>query len=178
MRKNLKKIIIAAVAVVVLVGAYFALKLIPDKSTQEGDGATTSTGQQLVVADDAIASAHIINSKGEITIRKSESRTWKVDQLEGYDTDYDQITAAITSLENMAATQVVQEEAEDLAEYGLSEPSATVKVTFGDGTAYTYELGNASPLGDGYYIKEKDHNKVYLTSTDVGTIMLLSLIHI
>ena len=174
MRKNLKKIIIAAVAVVVLVGSYFALKLSPDQNAGGETGSGTG-GQQLVVADDAIASAHIVNAKGEVTIRKSESRTWKVDELEGYDTDYDQITAAITSLENMAATQVVQEQADDLAEYGLDKPSATVEVTFGDGASYTYELGNASPLGDGYYLKEKDKNKVYLTSTDVGKVMLGSL---
>ncbi len=132
MRKNLKKIIIAAVAVVVLVGVYFALKMIPDKETADTGGAGTSS-EKLVVADDAIASAHITNSLGEITMRKTESRTWKVDQLEGFDADYDQITAAITSLENMAATQVVSEDAQDLSEYGLDNPSATAEVTLGDG---------------------------------------------
>ena len=58
-------------------------------------------------------------------------------------------------------------EVENLADYGLTNPRATVEVSFKDGSSYEYSLGDVS-AGDSEscYMSGKDSNNVYVVSVD------------
>ena len=52
---------------------------------------------------------------------------------------------------------------ENLSEYGLDKPAATVSVTYEDGEVYDYYIGNAvNGKNNKYYMCAKDSSNVYV----------------
>lgn len=69
---------------------------------------------------------------------------------------------------NIIASQTIAEEPEDLAMYGLDQPAAVVSLHHVNGQTFRYLLGNATPTGDGWYLKEEEHPAVYLVNETTG----------
>lgn len=59
---------------------------------------------------------------------------------------------------------IVSQNEKNFEQFGLSSPK-TVKVNLKDGTNRIFEIGNMTPLNDGYYLKEKDKSIIYKSST-------------
>lgn len=81
------------------------------------------------------------------------------------------IKASADSMANMAASanvlvaeKLIEENAKNLADYGLDKPVCTVTTAYSDGKEHTFEIGNQNPTKDGYYVKDKGSAKVYLVS--------------
>jgi hypothetical protein len=79
----------------------------------------------------------------------------------------------VSELMNLSAQSIVNENATNLAQYGLKDPE-TITAFMKDGKAYTVEVGNQLPSGNGTYLKLKGENKVYNTNSETGNILTIS----
>lgn len=74
----------------------------------------------------------------------------------------------VTYSYTMIANRVVEENAEDLAPYGLAEPQLEVVYEYRDGTSSTLHVGNRA-VGNYYYVTLNDSRDVYMVYGNVFT---------
>jgi len=84
-------------------------------------------------------------------------------------TDQERARLVFKTASRMPAARVVDEEAKDLAQYGLEEPAfGTVTFTTVEGEDHTLYFGDASPLSSedtpSRYVRRQGDNKVYLVT--------------
>ena len=61
-----------------------------------------------------------------------------------------------------AAARLVLETAENPADFGFGEANTTVSAAYSDGSSFAFEIGDLSPSGEGYYVRETGKNAIYL----------------
>lgn len=57
-------------------------------------------------------------------------------------------------------------------EYGLDNPQASMTITAKNGTSHTLEIGKEIVSGNGYYVRLKDRDSVYIMNSYVGRYIL------
>ncbi|MBM6926785.1 DUF4340 domain-containing protein [Pseudoflavonifractor phocaeensis] len=93
----------------------------------------------------------------------TRSDGWSYDGDENFPVDGDRMDSMLTLFENLTAAFVI-EAPEDVAQYGLDDPTCTINLTAGD-TDYTITLGDYSTMDAQRYLSIGDGN-VYLVETD------------
>lgn len=172
MSSKTKGLIIGLVFAVCLGVVFLALKLTEPKEDTgtTSDSSTSSTEEvnyiydfEQAAVEKVVVTNLFIDEKynGEMNIEKLDDTTWQVAEAEGFS----QATSYTSALANCASTikynTLVEENAEDLAKYGLTEPNAQFTVTFTDGTERSVSIGNVSPQAEYYYVCETGKNTVY-----------------
>ena len=78
------------------------------------------------------------------------------------------ITSSITSLSTLVADRLITENAEDLAQYGLDNPTKKIIITMEDGSTIELLIGNEILSEGNFYAKLSSDNNVYmLTGTKI-----------
>lgn len=115
-----------------------------------------------------LASLTVENSEGGYTIRPTEPgvESYRVEELRDLSFNHDAVKYTV----QQAFDPVVSKEVgpvEDLAEFGLKDPSATITMRFDDGTAVVCLLGDAAPSDeDSRYLCLQGSDYVYLVGSD------------
>ncbi len=181
MSKRIRNLIIAAVALLVVgIGVATVLFLLPEPDAPVTDDTPTEPTEApaIVIVDkrtdangktvsDPVTTLEIVNAKDTFTVSKNDDGTMCVEQYADLPVD----ASAVESLCNSAAylTAVLTPEAkEDDAAYGLASPSATVHVTYHDGTTDTIVFGDPSKGSDGYYCRREGDETLYLVDPTVA----------
>jgi len=119
----------------------------------------------FVVQADAIEELTVAPAGGESsTLRKSEGG-WDLVEPSAADADDVAVENLAQALASLEIQRVVNDNAVDLAQYGLAEP--TVDVGFraaGDTTPTHLMLGDKTPAGTEVYARTGDGNRVFLIS--------------
>lgn len=63
---------------------------------------------------------------------------------------------------NMTATELIEENAADLAAYGLDQPALTVTMNYRDGSKAVWKFGKQAPTSNGYYMCEGNTKTVFM----------------
>lgn len=179
MDKKKKALIIGAVVLVLLVGVMVFLLLTQDQATKGKDESSSeSTAAEtfpLIEENvDNFTSLEMTNAGGNYIMNSSgegEEKTYGIEELKGYPEQDSNYSYAAETLSTLEASKKVLDTVEDKAEYGLDEPSATAKVSFGD-TTYTLYLGDETPgeTGEYYFMMDGD-DALYTVAEAVGTLM-------
>ncbi|WP_310604348.1 DUF4340 domain-containing protein, partial [Anaerosporobacter sp.] len=82
----------------------------------------------------------------------------------------DYITAILDKLVSLEASKIVVEKAEDLAEYGLENPSVIVHILSEDGSDFELNFGDSLSSSSGYYVNLADEEVVYAVATGVRSV--------
>lgn len=198
MKKNIRNLIIAASAAVILGGVVAAVMLIPEsKEINESDNRSTVLFDKTNCIPEQIT---VKNSGGEFNLlafdysgqvpKDKTSIVITTDQyIEGYTDDggeeiYVEYTMQehedlklsktltdkmYSELKNMTALKTIDKSSSKYSEYGIDEPASTVSVTYSDDSSYTILLGNESPEGQGVYVKIEGDENVYLVDKTTVT---------
>ncbi|MBO4368207.1 MAG: DUF4340 domain-containing protein, partial [Clostridia bacterium] len=67
----------------------------------------------------------------------------------------------------MTASRVIEENAEDMAVYGLDKPQVQAVFEYHDGTTMTINVGNKIPAGNYYYVTLDDSRTVYMVHGNI-----------
>lgn len=166
MKKNIRIMIIAIAAVVILVAMLLILMNLPSSDGGDGSNAASSTSISLntKTADD-VSKVEIKNSSGSYTVEIESTDSYSVEGLDGLELDSTPITALKSDSAGVAATQVVEEQAEDLSIYGLDSPKAEASITYKDGETLSLAVGNDAAGNAGTYVTVNGEDKVYLFSS-------------
>lgn len=175
MNSKFKGIIVCAVVLVCLGATLAILKLTgadTDDSSSESDSSEKSTSSeedesvQLVDREaNDVAELTAENKNGSFTYyRDTETgkETFGIKELDGLELNENMVSDLAEDAAQLTAYKSVEENAEDLAKYGLEEPEAVFTVKFSDGEERAFEIGDEAPQNRYRYLKEKDSNDVYM----------------
>ena len=161
-----KSIIILLVVLIALCGATYALFSWEGVSEENTDNDLSSEDTIYIYNgnEDELSKINVILPDDEFEFVKLEEDKWQITGLEGTSIKNYSITMLASDVSKLTAKSVVEENASDLAKYGLDNPTHIISGTFGD-TVKTFYGGNATPLNDGYYFKDADSDTVYTVYT-------------
>lgn len=166
MSKRYKNLLIGSVVLMVLVVALVVLAV---TSMNDGEGETSSdisTTSVVLFKHDAddVLSIDVTNATGNYRVKRLGTSKWAVEDLVDYSIDTSATSSIANSAASVTAADTVEQEAEDLSKYGLTQPQATVKVAINDAENTTHEflVGNAAPTGNQYYVCLKGEKTVYV----------------
>lgn len=154
MSKNKQILIFSGIGILVLAAVAAILMLTAPKEEQapEEETTVTETDESLVIADakSPLTKLTVTNSSGtyEITDSGEKDATdeiiYTIKDISSAPLLTDNLGKAVENASSMTAAQFV-EETDDLKKYGLSEPKATVKAEFSDGTSHSFMIGDDVP---------------------------------
>lgn len=163
MNKRVRNLIICLVVLCVIGGALFLLlKLGGGESENPSSASSASNAIKLVNKKQSAAELiKVKNETGEYEIKKTED-SWTIEEYSALPLNTSFLTQYATAVTYTTADQVIEENAEDLAKFGLDKPQAVIQTTYNDdNSTFTLEIGDKAPLEAGYYVKTGDSNKVY-----------------
>jgi hypothetical protein len=171
MSKKMRNLIIGAVVLLLLIAALVILLLNPtqtEEETSSEETSYTSTVVSLIESDaDSVKEISVQNAAGGYTIVRTRPASDDSDAVYSIEelADFTQLTSEYTSLIgqfcNFSATRLIEENAPDIAKYGLSSPAYTISMVYDDGTEHTILVGNLLSTGSGYYMMFDDDGNVY-----------------
>lgn len=174
------RLLIAVTAIVAVLAILLAV-LLPLLS--EGTGDSSASSQTLSTPEDVyplydrtddkqeviVHSIAIQNPDDQYTIRYNKTdRQYRID---GY-ADIALSTSDIETLVGIATTLNGYDKiktVENLSDFGLDKPSATVDITYHDDTSATLLIGNETPDHQGYYARMKDNDEVVMINADTAS---------
>ncbi len=166
MQAKKKQLIIFAVVFVVLLAAVVVLLLLPNGEDETAETSSTTSSSDSITLwtyeDSDVVSISVENPYGDFTMVPDGEDSFIIEELSAYDAYTTKYTYFTSSVLELAAESVVEESAEDLDKYGLSDPQATVVITLEDGTVSTFMLGDVSVDDVSYYGKVEGDDTVYL----------------
>ena len=197
MKPATRNLLILGVCIVALGGALAAL-LLTDGDAEASSTSSALEDIALLNKEEAdVASIEVKNTTGLFTIVPSEKQpeasaagtssetdgeaddgaasseaepeiTFTVQELEGLPQDSYAVKTAAEGGWKLFATKKIGT-VSNPSDFGLSTPQATVTVTFRDGSAYGYEIGNASVEDStAYYVRGQDAEEVYVANVPLS----------
>ena len=168
--KLYKNAIILLLVLAVLGGAYyFVLKWEPKKETVKNDTVSIFKTEKENISEISIDS---INGK---YVFYREGEEWKVKDNSSIKLNQSKVDTLAYDIATINAEQVVEENPQDLAQYGLDSPTSTVEVKLTDGSIKKFFIGNKTPTKTAYYFKDNDVNTVYTVYSGKGESLSSSL---
>lgn len=179
--RNFKKLLIPAIVLVVLIGAYFIITNLPEPENNDTDNTSRVERPQIFNFDKSELSEILIEKENEVmqfryvTVQVEEETTdvngkvvketversvWQAVQPEGMNVNSSSIDTIAWNANTLKAEKLIEENPSNLAEFGLDKPT---KLTFSmkDGTKYILHVGAKTPTGGAYYAKSANDTAVY-----------------
>ena len=115
----------------------------------------------FAVESDKIEEIAIRSESGDKTTLRKSGTEWQIVDPVTARPDSAEVSGLTTNLASLEVQNVVQENATDLAAYGLDKPR--VEVTFkAGGQPHTLQIGQKTPPGTDLYARRANENKVFL----------------
>lgn len=155
---NLRGLLAAAVVLAALgIGVYFSNK---QEAEKEKKGPVSDSPKVLTIAEDQMQQIEIVKRDGKPTILKKTDK-WQITAPETLAVDPDAVNGLVNTLKDMNSDRLVEENATNLAEFGLTQPQLQVSVTKKDGKVTKLLIGDETATSSGYFAKLGGENKVY-----------------
>ncbi len=180
MKNKTVKLILAVAALAVCCGAYVGVKTyVSRQEGQEAQNSEKKNSEETVfeaLAGD-IKEVSFMIDKNEVAFEKKDD-IWKKKDEEEFPVNQTTLDEAVSFLTDIESDRVL-EEAENLEQYGLDEPSNTIKITVKDSetegdseeseeSETTLRIGDLNESSNQYYVsKGEDRNTVYLVDSGV-----------
>jgi hypothetical protein len=187
MKSNIRNLVIVAVCIVVLGGALLALKLTGNDKAASSSASSTASIELVSKKSEDVVSMNVVNRKGSYTLvpvktpktssassgasssaSSSSEPVYTVKELGGCPINTSATESVVKNGFSLVASKNLGT-VSSLAEFGLSDPQATVKVQFSDGSSYDYKIGKTSATdSSAYYMCGLNSDNVYIVSVDQG----------
>ena len=163
----MRRLVTLAVASIIIIGLLLALFVIKNSKEIKPvvDKETEQKEKKVIPIDESDITGIGIKKGGEylkISRDKGNPKKW----LHNYPYDiainqekmnnYHRYVAAIISI------RTISEKLENLKQYGLKQPQATIRVNSKTNTTYVLSVGSKAPSGEGYYILDSNKNVIHL----------------
>ncbi len=100
-------------------------------------------------------------------VRKSE-KEWTLMAPRQLDADSDELNRIASSATNIRRENVIEQNAADLAKFGLDPPQSSLKLKTKDGKEYAIDFGNTNPTGSSAYAVIQSKRDVFLVSSSAA----------
>ena len=163
MKKKTKNLILLVSVMVLLLGGYLLMGLIPE----EDAGQSVETESDIIeiteftAAD--IASYHYKNPQYEIGFDITEKGYVHQEDPE-FPVNDAAVELQLSILESLHSSREIT--GTDKAEYGLVDPMVSISVVLQDGAKRNFAIGDKALFEDAYYVSDEENNKIYLVSSE------------
>lgn len=163
MEKQKKQLLLLVGALILVIGAWFGVSLIPD----EDESQETMSYQVSDLEKEAVTKLTYTNEQGTFSFTK-EGEEWTYEADNSVDIEESTIENMIGKLASYASENQITE-VEDMSLYGLDEPQYTILLSDGTNT-YTMLVGDYNATTYTYYMcLESEPSIVYtVQSSDVA----------
>lgn len=146
-------------------GLYLALVEVPNAEKKDQE----ATRSKLVVPFkvEEVEEFDLIKKSGTIQIKRNPNdSTWNISKPLSLKGDDGIINHLLLTVEEAKITRVVDEAPQNLADFGLQDPSLKIALRFKSKESKILLVGELSPLGRDTYIKLADEERVLLSFLD------------
>lgn len=171
---NKKSIIILTVVLVVLIGAFFAVKYLWVEEEQLSTSDNSQIIEVFTTAKENVVRIDVRLTEESFSFLYKDDK-WVLESDETVRLKNSNVDYLCIDLCGIYAQDCIEENASDLTKYGLDTPSGIYTVTLSDGTSKTFCLGNMDPVGRTYYFKMDDSPAVYTVYASKGQSLLNNL---
>lgn len=165
MKKQKKQFLGMLLILAVLAAAYGGIHVYNQKQEEKEAG---EEAEKLTVADfktdDVTAFSYVLG--GQVYAYTKTDGEWIWDGDISLTLDTSQIDVMLDAVTGLTAESEITD-GEDLAQYGLENPSGIITLTTADGTT-TLQLGDKNAVTGQYYLKVAESDKIYLVSRDLS----------
>lgn len=164
MKKQVLILIVCLVFAAGLGGAlYFLMSYEPEEeSSQSSAPDTTVKLLDKTVYD--LDTLSVQNDADSFVIKNLGDSKYTIEGLEQIPLNNSMLSSTANSGIQLSAKSIVAQDAQNLADFGLADPSITYTAKYTDGSSFSLELGNEAPGGNGIYGRTPDSQTVYLFS--------------
>lgn len=196
--KSLKTIIIAGVILVVFVLASVIIINIPQASKPEAEEETSQAPAEAVYVInrdyDTLERFVVVPTKRQVDedtdyAYAAESLDVRVnretDEKGGVSYSYDvspdpgkfeydssKFRSMLYTLTSISAINLVEEDAKNLSDYGLDDPTAVIETYYSDGSQVDIIIGSEAPVDENYYCMTSDSGDVYTIGSYVDSLLV------
>lgn len=164
MKKKKIKMIVSAVCLVVLLIAYVGIKsFVAEQELKEAEENLQETEMVFSASVDEMNKVTLSGEETDLTFVK-EGDLWFYEEDRDFPVDQDTVTNAFGSLTSIEADFII-ENPEDLSEYELEEPNASIVVSTEEGDTVLWMGMNNESAGQCYIREGDDTQKVYVVSS-------------
>jgi len=154
---KVKNIIIASAVLVLLVATLIIIQFVKPGVASSNNSTDTQSTKLFDHAETDCKTITIKNINNEYVINNVDG-TWEIQGMATVSKDA--ISTVISDIVNISATKIA-DSLENLSDYGLDNPQATVTILLNDGSTSTFLLGNAAPISNTFYLKKDGDNSIY-----------------
>lgn len=163
--KLYRNLIILLMVIAALVGAFIGVQKL---SSGDDLPQTTETPQTEAITiyevdSDNIVKVGVKTADEEYSVMKNGEK-WELSNGSGLRINDSKIQSLVYSCSAISASKIMSENPEDVAAYGLDEPSSVVDIYLEDGSVKTVLVGSTTLDKASGYIKLADSSAIYLKS--------------
>lgn len=170
-KKNLKRLITMGVLLLVLAGlivGYFVQKDLNAKKAEEEAAANEQTLTTVFDKGNAIVTGLAFVSEKESLSFSYVNESWVYDEDNNYPLKQESVASMADAVSKIEAVETVKDVSDDMSQYGLREPSLTVKATFSDGNEKTFTFGAVNTFNECQYLTISGDENLYMINSDVA----------
>ena len=120
----------------------------------------------LEVPENQVEAIDVRRGNTVVRCRRSGGR-WQVVEPVGAAVSSDLVAALVDNLTQLPDVEVVQENATDLAQFGLDAPASLLTVTLDHDRTISVRVGNRNPSSTAVYAQRSDSPRVFLIGLNV-----------
>ena len=155
--KRLITIVTAVIAVAAIAVAYVAIKNRPPAPFVES---SYEKVRVLQLEEEEIQRIEI-NSEERTLVLEQKDGVWTIDYPYEIELDNMHVDDVVSNFTSLWAEEIVEEQAQDIGQYGLEKPAVVATAFLADQTAAVIHLGDRTPVRNTYYLKVEGDPKVY-----------------
>ena len=161
---NLKKTLIrTAVLMIVLVGLGSYFYLYEFKGGKEREKAEEEAKKVFQLEEDKVVEFRLARADEEEIVCTKKDDKWRVEQPVQADADQSAVNRVVSEFVDVKRTRTVEEEPQDLALFGLDQPSLKLAALVGEkDEPETLFLGDENPTKSAFYAKTETDTAVFL----------------
>jgi hypothetical protein len=167
-KKQNRLLLILLILLVIFLAAYVLLRQY-NQDLEEQEAAETEESTIAFLPEDLDTSNIIgisFTSGQELLQFEYSEDTWYLSKDHNCPLDQDMMTSLQSNISSLTASREVADNLDDLASYGLDNPSNTVTVVDSNGVSATIYIGSLNSVTENYYIYMKDVDKVYTVESN------------
>jgi hypothetical protein len=162
-----KKTLGLVVVVALLAGYYYWYEV---KGGEQRKASEEAAQRLFQLKKEAIETVTLKRPNEVIKLIKDPNEGWMLAEPVHAKADQRTVDEVLDGLVEGKRDKVVAEQANDLGEFGLKEPSLVVEATATDGaTPSVLQIGARTPTMSGYYAREGEQSKVVMVGTTLQT---------
>ena len=153
------------IAVVVLAALAGAVIWSNKKQAAKAKEPSTTSAKIVSIPDDQIKEIRLKKASGDSVDLRRENGKWAIAEPKALPADSDAMSSLTSTLSSVTADTTVEDNATDLASFGLANPSLDVQVTKKDGKTVDLLIGDDTPNNSGAYAKVANDPHVYTVAS-------------